>query len=97
MEPTIDPKKLTDEQKEKLNKLGKQYLLRLTLNTVKMFGIVCFTSLVIAMINASYVQSETFLNIAGFTNAIFIYFTFSRSLRSEHDKLREETKKILEQ
>lgn len=92
----MDEKPLTEEQKQKLKKLQRGTALRMAGLSLK-FGLSLFlANFVVSIINVFYVQNETFAFIGSLMSAFMIFRSFRLSFAQEHDRVKEEIKKILE-
>ncbi len=94
MEPV---KELTPEQKKKIEKLYRAASWRGLLLGIRAGGMVVLGNALVIFLNIFLsINSEGFLFIASIINGFFIFRSLGRNIRKEHDTLREEIKKILE-
>jgi hypothetical protein len=92
----VEKKELTEEQKKKFKKLQRTFALRMAGVGAK-FGLTLFlANLVVCLIDVFYVHNQVFTFLGAMISAIFAFRSFRLSLTREHDRVREEVKKILE-
>lgn len=89
-------KELTEEQKKSLKKLQRSFALRMVFKGFKFAGLLFLSSLVISAVDVFYVHNKEFTILSTITTFILIFGSFHNSIVSEHDRIREEIKKILE-
>lgn len=91
---------LTEEQKEKMKALSKTVFRNLFKRSFKFAGILLVSNLFIVLVAVSMVPQEsiqTFCFLASIVNAFFIFRSLSADIQKEHDRIKEEVKKILQQ
>ena len=89
-------KELTQEQKDKIKKLHRSAMKHSAFLGVKTALLLITANAVVIVADALYVHSQAFCFIGGFMNAIFIFRALNRETKKEHDRIKEEVKKILE-
>lgn len=87
---------LTEEQKEKFKKLRKQVIKRAALTSLKLATLLILTSTAVCLLDIFYVHNLIFTFLGSMVSAIMIFSSFRRSLDQEHDRIKEEVKKVLE-
>lgn len=92
----MEKKEITEEQKKKFKKLQKSFAFRMAGVGAKFALTLFFANLVVCLIDVFYVHNQTFAFLGGMISAIFAFRSFRLSLTKEHDRVREEVKKILE-
>jgi hypothetical protein len=92
----MENKEITEEQKKKFKKLQIKFALRMALQGVKYGSLLFAATSIVCAIDVFYVQNQTFAFIGSMISTIFIFRSFRLSLAREHDRVREEVKKILE-
>lgn len=93
----MEKKQLTEEQHKKLKKLQQKFSLRMAGVSAKFALTLLGANLVVCMIDAFYVHNQSFAFISAMVSTIFAFRSFRFSLMREHDRVREEVKKILEE
>lgn len=95
---SMDPvKELTQEQKLKLNKLHKESLFRgFKMGLVASGLIIANNVMVIAIRTLLEIESDSFIFFGSMIGAFLIFRKLGQNIRSEHDRVRAEAKKILE-
>jgi len=92
----MESKVVTKEQQEKLKKLQIQNMKKSALMGVKMAALIILADFVVTVINALFIQNKGFVFVASFASAFMILNSFRMPIEKEHDRVKEETKKILE-
>jgi hypothetical protein len=87
---------LTEEQKEKFKKLRKQVAKRAVWMSLKLASLLVLTSTIICLVDIFYVHNLVFTFVSSMISAIMIFSSFRRSLDQEHDRIKEEVKKVLQ-
>lgn len=93
----MDQKEFTEEQKAALKKLQKKFALRMAGKGVQFALTILFSVAAICAIDVLYVHNQAFVMISGFMSGLLISRSYRHSLAQEHDRVKEEVKKILEQ
>jgi hypothetical protein len=89
--------KPTQEQDKQLRKLAKKFAFRLALRALKFGSLLFLANLVVSLVNLVYIHSAGFMFIGVVMNTIFLFRTFRHDLTHEHERCKEEAKKIMEQ
>lgn len=89
--------KLTEEQDKKLKELRNKYIKKGMVSGLKFGALTFLANLFVAVIDVLFVGSQTFAFVGMFVSFFIIFRSFRLSLSNDHDRLREEVKKILEE
>lgn len=92
----MEQKQLTEEQKAKLKKLHKSFILKAAFSGAKFGVTICLANVVITAIDVFYVHNQSFAFVSSVVSAFLIFRSFRVETLKEHDRIKEETKKILE-
>lgn len=92
----MEIKDLTEEQKAKLKKLHWSFMKNSVWIGLKCSSLLILADAAIIVLNALYVQNNTFAFVGGCINAFFILSYMGRESRKERDRVDEEAKKILQ-
>ena len=86
---------ITAEHKKKIRELQKSSLKHGFKLALKVNLLLVLATAVVVTLDYLMGHSEPFCFVGGGMNAIFIFRMWSRELSKEHDRVREEVKKIL--
>jgi hypothetical protein len=89
-------KDLTPEQQQQVNAVIKQARKNGLKFGLSMVAWVFGSSLLISLLNAFYVQSESFPLVAGLLSGVLFANASMRAIAEEHDRVRKELKNILQ-
>lgn len=87
---------ITDEQKQKFKKLQRSFAFRMAGVGAKFGLTLLVANFIVCLIDVLYVNNQAFAFLGGMISAIFAFRAFRLSLAKEHDRVKEEVKKILE-
>lgn len=91
-----DPKDWTPEQHKQMKSLFFSTVKRNVVIGAKYGTLLFLSNLAVVLLDAYYVQSQTFSFVASVVNCIFLFRAMTRETRKEHDRIKAEAKKILE-
>jgi hypothetical protein len=97
---TKDPnelKELTPEQKQKFKALRKSVIVRGMMNGAKAAALFFIANFAICLVDGVYVHNQLFTFLGAMVTGFMIFGPFQQTLDKEHNRIKEEAKKILEE
>jgi len=86
---------LTKEQKEKIVKLNKRFILKGIFSSFLYVISLFLANLIIIYVDHFYVNNPQFVSVASIGTALVVFFGLRGTVHEHHDILTEETAKIL--